>query len=253
MMTVRDLNMAGVSLGRWIARIAGGTALAALAFVAWGIVSHAQEPAVAIPAPTMDPAPGAAGPQTAVLAGGCFWGVQAVFEHVSGVTRVIAGYAGGAKAHPTYDDVTTEMTGHAESVQITYDPAKVSYGTLLHVYFSVAHNPTELNRQGPDSGPSYRSNIFYTSDAQKTVAQAYIAQLNGAHAFPRPIVTRVDAFAAFYPAEDYHQDFLVKNPSYPYIVINDQPKLVNFKRLLPSIYRDAPAMVGGPVPGAPKG
>jgi peptide-methionine (S)-S-oxide reductase len=245
--------MTGTSLGRWVGRITAGVALFAVAFAAWGIASHAQEPAVAIPAPTTDPAPTGSGSQTAVLSGGCFWGVQAVFEHVSGVTRVIAGYSGGAKAHPTYDDVTTETTGHAESVQIAYDPAKVSYGTLLHVFFSVAHNPTELNRQGPDSGPSYRSNIFYTSEAQKSVAQAYIAQLNAAHAFPRPIVTRVDAFSAFYPAEDYHQDFLIKNPSYPYIVINDQPKLVNFKRLLPALYREAPVMVPGPVPGAPRG
>jgi len=196
---------------------------------------------IAVPAPALDPAPSGRGPQTAVLAGGCFWGVQAVFEHVSGVSRVIAGYSGGAKDHPTYEDVSTETTGHAESVQITYDPSAVSYGKLLQVFFSVAHDPTQLNRQGPDSGPSYRSNVFYTDDAQKNVAQAYIAQLNQAHVFSRPIVTRVDSFTKFFPAEDYHQDFLLKNPTYPYIVINDLPKLSEFKRLLPALYKDAPA------------
>jgi peptide-methionine (S)-S-oxide reductase len=195
---------------------------------------------VAIPTPALDPAPAVAGPQTAVLSGGCFWGVQAVFEHVKGVTLVVAGYTGGTLDNPTYDDVTTERTGHAESVQITYDPSAVSYGQLMQVFFSVAHNPTELNRQGPDVGPSYRSNVFYTNDAQKRVALAYVAQIDGAHAFPRPLVTRVDPFTKFYAAEEYHQDFLIKHPGYPYIVINDLPKLGNFKRLLPALYREAP-------------
>jgi peptide-methionine (S)-S-oxide reductase len=181
----------------------------------------------------------------AVLAGGCFWGVQAVFEHVKGVSLVVAGYAGGAVPNPTYEQVSTEQTGHAETVKILYDPSVVSYGTLLRVYFSVAHNPTELNRQGPDVGPSYRSNIFYTTPDQKRVAEAYIAQLDQAHVFARPIVTRVDAFTAFYPAEGYHQDFLVKNPTYPYIVINDKPKLVNFQRLLPDLYRAQPVLTKG--------
>ena len=161
------------------------------------------------------------------------------------MTEVVAGYSGGAKANPTYEDVSTEKTGHAESVKITFNPASVSYGRLLQVFFSVGHDPTELNRQGPDEGPSYRSNIFYTSDAQKRVAEAYVAQLTAARAFSRPIVTRIDPYAAFYRAEAYHQDFLIKNPTYPYIVINDLPKLTNFKRLLPALYRDTPVRVSG--------
>jgi peptide-methionine (S)-S-oxide reductase len=200
---------------------------------------------VAVPVAALDPAPSGTGPQTAVLAGGCFWGVQAVFEHVSGVSRVVAGYSGGARPNPSYEDVSTETTGHAESVQITYDPAKVSYGTLLRVYFSVAHDPTQLNRQGPDVGTSYRSNIFYTTDQQKQIADAYIAQMTKASTFSRPIVTRVDKFTAFYPAEDYHQDFLIAHPTYPYIVVNDLPKLENFRRLLPALYAEQPVTVAG--------
>ena len=201
------------------------------------------EAGVAIPPPIFDPVDtNATG--TAVLAGGCFWGVQAVFEHVGGVSQVIAGYSGGAKPNPTYEEVSTEETGHAETVQITYDPARVSFGTLLQVYFSVAHDPTQLNRQGPDQGPSYRSNIFYTTEAQQRVAEAYIDQLNKAGRFSRPLVTRVDRFTAFYPAEKYHQDYLVAHPTSPYIVINDLPKLAEFKRLLPSLYADQPVLVG---------
>jgi len=202
------------------------------------LAARARDAAVALPAPALDPA--STGIEKAVLAGGCFWGIQAVFEHVGGVTLVVAGYAGGAKANPTYEDVSTEKTGHAETVAITYDASKVSFGKLLQVFFSVGHDPTQLNRQGPDEGPSYRSNIFYTSDSQKKVAEAYIAQLTNARLFSRPIVTRVDPFTNFYPAEDYHQDFLIKNPTYPYIVINDLPKLSNFKRLLPQLYREQP-------------
>ncbi len=168
-----------------------------------------------------------------------------MFEHVNGVTQAVAGYSGGTTPNPTYEDVSTEKTGHAEAVKITFNPANVSYGKLLQVFFSVGHDPTQLDRQGPDEGPSYRSNIFYTSEAQKRVAEAYIAQLTEARAFSRPIVTRVDRFGAFFPAEAYHQDFLIKNPTYPYIVINDQPKLVNFKRLLPALYRDSPVRVSG--------
>jgi peptide-methionine (S)-S-oxide reductase len=153
------------------------------------------------------------------------------------------GYAGGHLKNPTYEDVITETTGHAETVLISYDPGKVSFGKLLQVFFSVGHDPTELDRQGPDVGPSYRSNIFYMNEAQKAVAEAYIAQLDRARAFPRRIVTRVDPFREFYRAEDYHQDFLLTHPTYPYIVINDLPKLENFKRLLPSLYRDAPVRV----------
>jgi peptide-methionine (S)-S-oxide reductase len=204
------------------------------------VFASAQLPdeGVVIPAPAVDPAPAAGGTQTAVLAGGCFWGVQAVFQHVNGVSRAVSGYSGGAKANPTYEDVLTETTGHAESVQITYDPAKVSYGTLLRVFFSVAHDPTQLDRQGPDEGPSYRSNIFYMNDAQKRVADAYIAQLDAARVFDSKIMTRVDRYTAFYRAEEYHQNFLIKHPTHPYIVINDLPKLSNFKRLLPALYRE---------------
>jgi len=224
-------------------RLAFVFAITALVIAAaFAVRAHAAEPAVAIPAAAYDP-PSTNASDTAILAGGCFWGVQAVFEHVRGVTHVVAGYTGGQLANPKYDDVTTERTGHAEAVKISYDPRKVTYGQLLRVYFSVAHNPTELNRQGPDSGPSYRSNIFYTSKEQQDVAAAYIAQLTKAKAFAQPIVTRIDAASAFYPAEDYHQDFLIKNPNYPYIVINDQPKLVNFKRLLPELYSENPVRV----------
>jgi peptide-methionine (S)-S-oxide reductase len=210
----------------------------------------AADGGLAVPPAALDPAPVGPGQATAVLAGGCFWGVQAVFQHVRGVSQVISGYAGGVRPNPTYEDVSTEKTGHAETVKITYDPAAVSYGTLLRVFFSVAHDPTQLNRQGPDTGPSYRSNIFYTSAAQKTVAEAYIAQLDAAHVFARPIVTRVDPFTGFYAAEDYHQDFLLLHPDYPYIVINDLPKVASFKRLLPSVYRETPVRVAGPAPGA---
>jgi peptide-methionine (S)-S-oxide reductase len=209
---------------------------------AW-LAARTGESGVTIPTPAVDPADANA-TGTAALAGGCFWGVQAVFEHVRGVSQVIAGYSGGAKPNPTYEEVSAEETGHAETVQITYDPAQVSFGTLLQVFFSVAHDPTQLNRQGPDRGPSYRSNIFYTSDAQQRVAEAYIDQLNKAGRFSRPLVTRVDRFTAFYPAEKYHQDYLVTHPTSPYIVINDLPKLAEFKRLLPSLYADQPVLVG---------
>jgi peptide-methionine (S)-S-oxide reductase len=200
------------------------------------------EAGVAIPPPAFDPADANA-TGTAVLAGGCFWGVQAVFEHVRGVSQVTAGYSGGEKANPTYEEVSAEQTGHAETVKITYDPARVSFGALLQVYFSVAHDPTQLDRQGPDGGPSYRSNIFYMSDAQQRVAETYIDQLNNAGRFSRPLVTRIDRFTAFYPAEKYHQDYLVMHPTSAYIVINDLPKLADFKRLLPSLYADEPVLV----------
>jgi peptide-methionine (S)-S-oxide reductase len=216
--------------------------IAALAFAAAACVAGAQLPddGVSIPAPALDPAPASTAPATAVLAGGCFWGVQAVFQHVNGVSLVVSGYSGGEKPNPTYEDVLTETTGHAESVRITYDPATVSFGKLLHVFFSVAHDPTQLDRQGPDEGPSYRSNIFYANDDQRRVAEAYIAQLDAARVFPSKIVTRVDRFSAFYPAEEYHQDFLIKHPTHPYIVMHDLPKLAGFKRLLPALYRAAP-------------
>jgi peptide-methionine (S)-S-oxide reductase len=180
-------------------------------------------------------------PQTAVLAGGCFWGVQAVFQHLNGVQQAVSGYAGGDRATADYETVSGGQTGHAESVQVTFDPGVVSYGEILRVFFSVAHDPTQLNRQGPDTGTQYRSAIFYADDRQKQIATAYIAQLAKSGQFRMPIVTRVDPLQGFYPAEDYHQDFLLKHPSDPYIVFNDAPKVRYFQRLLPELYRVAPA------------
>lgn len=183
------------------------------------------------------PLPPARGSQVAVLAGGCFWGVDAVFKHVKGVTSVVSGYSGGSAASAQYETVSSGTTGHAESVKITYDPAKVSYGQLLQVFFTVAHDPTELNRQGPDEGTQYRSAIFYADAGQKQVAQAYIAQLDKARAFRRPIVTQVVPLKAFYPAEGYHQNFLALHPDHPYIVINDLPKLGALQRSFPTLYQ----------------
>ena len=179
----------------------------------------------------------------AVFAGGCFWGVQGVFQHVKGVTKAVSGYAGGDKGSAEYETVSLGSTGHAEAVQVTYDPQQVTYGQLLQVFFAVAHDPTELNRQGPDTGTQYRSAVFPTGDEQATVAKAYIAQLDHAHAFQSPIVTRIEPGRAFYPAEDYHQDFLTRHPTYPYIVINDLPKIDDLKRLLPDLYRTDPVLV----------
>jgi peptide-methionine (S)-S-oxide reductase len=181
--------------------------------------------------------------ERAVLAGGCFWGMQGVFEHVRGVTKVVSGYSGGAKATAHYELVGTEMTGHAESIQVTFDPRVVSFGEILRVYFSVAHDPTELNRQGPDSGASYRSEIFFASAMQEKIARAYVAQLAAAHTFKDPIVTKIEKVNGFYPAEGYHQDFLIHNPNYPYIVFNDLPKIAALKRVLPEMYRDKPVML----------
>ena len=202
----------------------------------------AAEQAVVIPAPAADAVP-AGGLQGAVLAGGCFWGVQAVYQHTKGVTNAVSGYAGGQKDAARYEMVGTGRTGHAESVSITFDPQQISYGKILQIYFSVAHNPTELNRQGPDFGTQYRSAIFYADDEQKRIASAYIAQLQQAHVFGGPIVTKLEPLSGFYPAEDYHQDFLVLHPTYPYIVFNDLPKLDNLKRLFPDSYRETPVTV----------
>ncbi len=224
--------------------LAGGAAFATfLALQGHAQSFRAAESAVAIPAPALDE-PASARTETAVFAGGCFWGVQGVFQHVRGVSRAVSGYAGGSADTAQYETVSSGTTGHAESVQITFDPSKVSYGTLLQIFFSVAHNPTELNRQGPDSGTQYRSAIFPADAGQKRVAQAYIAQLDAAHAYARPIVTRIEDGARFYPAEAYHQDFLARHPSYPYIVINDLPKLDALKRLFPDRYRATPVLVG---------
>lgn len=218
--------------------------LAALAGAVLQITAKADAIDKAIPAAAVD-APKASAPasETAVLAGGCFWGMQGVFEHVRGVTKVVSGYSGGAKATAHYELVGTEMTGHAESIQITFDPRVVSFGEILRVYFSVAHDPTELNRQGPDSGTSYRSEIFFASAIQEKIARAYVSELSAAHTFKDPIVTKIEKLNGFYPAEGYHQDFLIHNPNYPYIVYNDLPKIDALKRVLPEMYRDKPVML----------
>jgi peptide-methionine (S)-S-oxide reductase len=190
-----------------------------------------------IPQPAADiPAASVKGPQTAVFAGGCFWGVEAVFRHVKGVTKAVSGYAGGMVVKPSYEQVSTGKTGHAESVEVTYDPAQVSYGQLLAVFFSVAHDPTQLDRQGPDHGPQYRSAIFYVNDDQKRVAEAYIGQLEKAKTFSSPIVTQVAKLPAFWPAEDYHQNYLALHPTQPYIVFNDLPKLGALQKEWPDLY-----------------
>ncbi|WP_293864571.1 peptide-methionine (S)-S-oxide reductase MsrA [uncultured Alsobacter sp.] len=196
-----------------------------------------------VPAVALDEAVDAPGTRTAVFAGGCFWGVQGVFQHVEGVVSAVSGYAGGQAATAHYDMVGSGRTGHAEAVEVVYDPRKVTYGDLLRIFFSVAHDPTQLDRQGPDHGPQYRSAIFPRSADQTRVAKAYIEQLGRDHAFHAPIVTRIEADKAFYPAEAYHQDFLELNPGYPYIVINDLPKVAALQTLFPRQYRAKPVLV----------
>ena len=201
------------------------------------------EVARVVPAPATDESTSGTATETAVLAGGCFWGVQGVFQHVVGVTGAVSGYAGGAKDTAEYETVSTGSTGHAESVRITFDPRRISYGRILQIYFSVAHNPTELNRQGPDIGTQYRSAIFPADAEQTKVAKAYIAQLDAAHVFGTAIVTKIEMDKPFYPAEAYHQDFLTLHPDVPYIVYFDMPKLASLKRLFPGAWRDKPALV----------
>ena len=217
-------------------------ATAAVLTLAFAAPSCAAEEAVAIPAPAVDAAP-AKGLQTAVVAGGCFWGVQGVFQHTAGVVNAVSGYAGGTKATADYHTVSSGTTGHAESVEIKYDPAKISYGKILQIFFSVVHDPTQLDRQGPDTGTQYRSAIFTTSDEQKKVAEAYIAQLNAAKVFRKPIVTKVGPLQAFYAAEGYHQDYLTLHPSQPYIAYNDIPKVENLKKLFAANYIEKPTLV----------
>jgi peptide-methionine (S)-S-oxide reductase len=196
-----------------------------------------EAPKMPFPAPAVDaPLAAAKSQQTAVFAGGCFWGIQAVFEHVKGVSSATSGYAGGHVKSPSYESVSMGVTGHAETVSIKFDPSQVTYGQLLMVYFSVAHDPTQWNRQGPDTGSQYRSVIFFANEEQKSIAQAYIAQLEAAKVYSRPLVTKVEPFQVFYPAEDYHQDYLKNNPNNPYIVYNDLPKLENLKRAFPALY-----------------
>jgi peptide-methionine (S)-S-oxide reductase len=203
------------------------------------LACNAVSATITIPTPVLDdPVASTKGQQTAVLAGGCFWGMQAVFEHVKGVISVTAGYSGGSANTADYETVSTGATGHAESVKIVYDPSQITYGQLLKVYFSVAHNPTQLNRQGPDTGTQYRSSIFYSNEGQQHIAQAYIDQLNQAKVFPRPIVTQVVALKGFYPAEAYHQGYAAHHPNNPYIAINDLPKVYHLRQRLPDLYRD---------------
>jgi peptide-methionine (S)-S-oxide reductase len=219
-------------------------AIGALAIAAFAVApSFASEDAVVIPAPAMDAKP-ADGLQTVVLSGGCFWGVQGVFQHTAGVASAVSGYAGGSKSTAQYETVSSGTTGHAESVQIKYDPRKISYGKLLQIFFSVAHNPTELNFQGPDSGTQYRSAIWTTNDEQKKVTDAYIAQLNAAKVFGKPIVTKVGPLQGFYAAEGYHQDYLTLHPNQPYIAYNDIPKVQNLKKLFAENYTEKPTLVG---------
>lgn len=223
----------------------GAALLAPLAAAAlWTLPAVSGEEAVQIPAPLVDePAQTGATSETAVLAGGCFWGVQGVFQHVKGVTQAVSGYSGGSKATADYETVSSGRTGHAESVEVTFDPSVISYGKILQIYFSVVQNPTELNRQGPDYGTQYRSAIFVKNAEQRHVADAYIAQLDKAHVFKKPIVTKVTDFTAFYPAEPYHQNYATIHPDNPYIAFNDLPKIAHLKTMFPAAYRSDPVLV----------
>ena len=227
------------ALGRWGA---GGLLALGLGVALLHPPAGAEQPVQRLPTPTLEATPGDGASQTAVFSGGCFWGVQGVFEHVKGVTKVLSGYAGGSAATARYETVSTGTTGHAESVRITFDPKQVSYGQLLDIFFSVAMDPTELNYQGPDQGTQYRSEIWVANADQQRVADAYIAQLGQSHAFTAPIVTRVDKLAGFYPAEAYHQDYLERHPDQPYIRYNDIPKVENLKRLFPEVYTQTPVL-----------
>jgi peptide-methionine (S)-S-oxide reductase len=209
----------------------------------WLGPARAAEPATVIPAASVDAAATGDGLQTVVLAGGCFWGVQAVFQHTKGVTRAVSGYAGGAKDTAVYETVSGGRTGHAESVEVKFDPRQISYGKILQIYFSVAHDPTQLNRQGPDTGTQYRSAVFYSNAEQQKVTEAYVDQLNKAGVFKHPIVTQIAPLAAFYPAEAYHQDYATLHPYQPYIAYNDLPKVENLKRLFADLYREKPVLV----------
>jgi peptide-methionine (S)-S-oxide reductase len=230
-------------------RILAPRTVVVVAFLALALLACTGIPAPAtgapkLPKPAVDTPPGPAISDVVVFAGGCFWGVQGVFQHVKGVTSAVSGYAGGDQKSAIYEVVSGGTTGHAESVQITFDPRLISYGQLLQIFFSV-HDPTELNRQGPDAGTQYRSTIFPTNAEQADVAKAYIAQLNQTHLFAKAIVTTIEPGRAFYPAESYHQDFLTRNPTDPYIVINDLPKIDDLKHVFPDLYRADPVLVAG--------
>ena len=226
-----------------VAKLSTLCAAIALAGLLSAATTAGAQEGIALPAPALDEAKTNETKETAVFAGGCFWGVQGVFQRVAGVSNAVSGYAGGTEETAHYETVGNGTTGHAESVRVTFDPAKISYGKLLQIYFSVAHDPTELNRQGPDVGTQYRSTIFPTSTEQARVAKAYIDQLNKARLYDAAIVTTVEPNKAFYPAESYHQDFLTDNPTYPYIVYNDMPKIENLKRLFPADFRAKPVLV----------
>jgi peptide-methionine (S)-S-oxide reductase len=226
----------------WSRLLMAVIALGSIGTTLWRSPLNGAESPVVIAPPALDNPKAPAAPQIAVIAGGCFWGVQGVFEHVRGVQRVVAGYAGGDRSTAQYETVSTGATGHAESVKITFDPALVSYGQILQIAFSVVHDPTQLNRQGPDVGTQYRSAIFYTDDTQKQIAEAYINQLDKSHVFPRPIVTRVDPLKGFFPAEDYHQDYLIHNPNAPYIAFYDIPKIEKLKRTFVELYSARPVL-----------
>ena len=230
----------------WFSKMRGSLAVAALALtlaIHLAPASWAVETAAPIPPPAHDPAPTRVGLQSVVLAGGCFWGVQGVFQHVEGVEQAVSGYAGGTRASARYDAVSLGRTGHAESVKVTYDPKIVSLGRILRVYFSVAHDPTQLDRQGPNQGTQYRSAIFVADPGQERVARDYIAQLDAARVFRVPIATRIEQLSEFYPAEGYHQDYLFHHPDETYVATNDLPKIANLKRLLPDLYRETPKLV----------
>jgi peptide-methionine (S)-S-oxide reductase len=227
---------------RWSRLLVAVLALGALCMVFWRSPLLGAEAPVVVAPPSLDNPKASGTPQTAVLAGGCFWGVQGVFEHVRGVQNVIAGYAGGDRSTAHYGAVGSGTTGHAESVKITFDPAAISYGQILQIAFSVVHDPTQLNRQGPDVGNQYRSAIFYVDDSQKRIAEAYISQLDKSHTFARAIVTQVNPLTGFFPAEDYHQDYLIHNPNTPYIALYDVPKIENFKHLFPELYSGRPVL-----------
>ncbi|HET9717336.1 MAG TPA: peptide-methionine (S)-S-oxide reductase MsrA [Pseudolabrys sp.] len=217
-------------------------ALLSIALAAAPLAAHAES-AVTIPPPATE-APPSGGFETAVLAGGCFWGIQAVYQHVKGVRNAVSGYAGGAQKDASYSTVSSGRTGHAEAVQVTFDPKQISYGKILQIFFSVAHDPTQLDRQGPDTGPQYRSEIFPQTGAQAKTAKNYIAQLDAAKVFKRPIVTKTGTMkASFFPAEAYHQDYAIKHPYQPYIVFNDAPKVKNLKAMFPDMWREEPVTV----------
>lgn len=239
-----DSTLATAPRRRGLLQLLTGSAVLLGGALLWqGSNLQAAEQAVRIPPPAQDAPATGQGPQKAIFAGGCFWGVQGVFQHVKGVQRAVSGYSGGTAAQASYSAVSSGRTGHAESVEVTYDPAQVSYGQLLQIYFSVAHDPTQLNRQGPDSGTQYRSTVFPANDDQRKVAEAYIAQLNKTGVYPKALATTVEPLQAFYPAEGYHQDYLVRHPNSMYIVVNDIPKVENLAKTFPDKWRDKPVLV----------